>query len=138
MFSSLLRSSRPLSAPLRRAVSGSGAHDPNKMYGTTILVVKRGDEVCMIGDGQVSLGNTVIKGNALKVRRLPKAKGIVTGFAGSTADAFTLLERLEAKVEEFDGQGITRPCVELAKAWRSDKYLRRLEAVLLVADKDSV
>ena len=95
----------------------------------------------MIGDGQVSLGSVVVKPNAKKVRVMREKEGapqIVTGFAGSTADAFTLLERLEAKVEEFEGQGITRPCVELAKAWRTDKYLRRLEAVLLVADKKNM
>jgi len=118
-----------LAAPLARHFSAT-------MHGTTILCVKRDNKVCMIGDGQVSLGNTVIKPNATKVRRIKD--NIVTGFAGSTADAFTLLERLEAKLDEFPGQGITRPCVELAKAWRSDKYLRRLEAVLLVADENEV
>jgi len=84
----------------------------------------------------VSLGSVVVKPNAKKVRRIGSDDGprIVAGFAGSTADAFTLLERLEGKIEAFEGQGITRPCVELAKAWRTDKYLRRLEAVLLVAD----
>ena len=90
----------------------------------------------MIGDGQVSQGNIVVKPNALKVRRI--RPNIVTGFAGSTADAFTLLDRLEEKLTQYDGQGITRPCVELAKAWRSDKYLRRLEAVLLVADENNM
>ena len=81
----------------------------------------------MIGDGQVSLGSVVVKPNAKKVRRIGSDDGprIVAGFAGSTADAFTLLERLEGKIEAFEGQGITRPCVELAKAWRTDKYLRR-------------
>ena len=103
-----------------------------EMHGTTILCVKKDGKICMIGDGQVSLGSMVVKGNAKKVRRLRPT--VLTGFAGSTADAFTLLERLDAKVDEFPNQGITRPCVELAKAWRSDKYLRRLEAVLLVAD----
>jgi ATP-dependent HslUV protease subunit HslV len=102
------------------------------MHGTTILCVKKDGKICMIGDGQVSLGPMVVKGNAKKVRRLRPT--VLTGFAGSTADAFTLLERLDGKVDEFPNQGITRPCVELAKAWRSDKYLRRLEAVLLVAD----
>ncbi|GMI19730.1 hypothetical protein TrRE_jg2384 [Triparma retinervis] len=111
------------------------------MHGTTILCVKRNNKLCMIGDGQVSLGSVVVKPNAKKVRVMREKDGepqIVTGFAGSTADAFTLLERLESKVEEYEGQGITRPCVELAKAWRTDKYLRRLEAVLLVADKKSM
>ena len=93
----------------------------------------------MIGDGQVSMGNMVIKPNAKKIRKIEAKKAndneIITGFAGSTADAFTLLERLEQKLDEYPGQ-LTRACVELAKAWRTDKYLRRLEASLLVADKD--
>ncbi|RLN93654.1 hypothetical protein BBJ28_00016158 [Nothophytophthora sp. Chile5] len=86
---------------------------------------------CLIGDGQVSLGSTVVKPNAKKVRRINEH--IVAGFAGSTADAFTLMERLEAKLDEYPGQ-LTRSCVELAKAWRTDKYLRRLEAILIVSD----
>ncbi|GMF29030.1 unnamed protein product [Phytophthora lilii] len=86
---------------------------------------------CLIGDGQVSLGSTVVKPNAKKVRRI--GEHIVAGFAGSTADAFTLMERLEAKLDEYPGQ-LTRSCVELAKAWRTDKYLRRLEAILIVSD----
>ncbi|GMF21976.1 unnamed protein product [Phytophthora fragariaefolia] len=86
---------------------------------------------CLIGDGQVSLGHTVVKPNAKKVRRI--GEHIVAGFAGSTADAFTLMERLEAKLDEYPGQ-LTRSCVELAKAWRTDKYLRRLEAILIVSD----
>jgi len=105
-----------------------------EMHGTTILCVRRGGKVCMIGDGQVSMGNIVVKGNAKKVRRI--GDDILVGFAGSTADAFTLLERLEAKLEEHPGQ-LTRACVDLAKAWRTDKYLRRLEAILLVADKNA-
>merc|ERR1719421_1279934 len=91
----------------------------------------------MIGDGQVSMGQVVAKGNAKKVRRITNDKGgddILVGFAGSTADAFTLLERLEQKLDEHPGQ-LTRACVDLAKAWRTDKYLRRLEAILLVADR---
>ncbi|KAI9986460.1 hypothetical protein PInf_025403 [Phytophthora infestans] len=86
---------------------------------------------CLIGDGQVSLGHTVVKPNAKKVRRI--GEHIVAGFAGSTADAFTLMERLEAKLDEYPGQ-LTRSCVELAKDWRTDKYLRRLEAILIVSD----
>jgi len=105
-----------------------------EMHGTTILCVRRGGKVCMIGDGQVSMGNIVVKGNAKKVRRI--GDDILVGFAGSTADAFTLLERLEAKLEEHPDQ-LTRACVDLAKAWRTDKYLRRLEAILLVADKNA-
>ncbi|SFD76560.1 HslV component of HslUV peptidase. Threonine peptidase. MEROPS family T01B [Thiohalospira halophila DSM 15071] len=100
--------------------------------GTTILCVRRDDAVAMVGDGQVSLGNTVMKGNARKVRRLYRDK-VVAGFAGSTADAFTLFERFEGKLEEFGGQ-LTRAAVELAKEWRTERALRRLEALLIVAD----
>lgn len=103
-------------------------------HGTTILAVKRGDEVVVAGDGQVSLGQTVIKGSARKVRRLkPGGHEVVAGFAGSTADAFTLLERLEAKLEATPGQ-LARASVELAKDWRTDKYLQKLEAMLIVTD----
>jgi len=102
-------------------------------HGTTIVAVKKGDKVAVAGDGQVSLGNTVIKANAKKVRRLGGG-AIIAGFAGSTADAFTLLERLEGKLERHPGQ-LMRACVELAKDWRTDRYLRRLEAMMLVADK---
>ena len=101
---------------------------------TTILMVRKGDEVVIGGDGQVSLGPTVIKGNAKKVRRLGKGE-VIAGFAGATADAFTLFERLEAKLEQYPGQ-LTRAAVELAKDWRTDRYLRRLEAMMIVADKD--
>lgn len=103
-------------------------------HGTTIIGVRKGDEVVIAGDGQVSLGQTVIKGSARKVRRLrPGGWEIVAGFAGSTADAFTLLERLEAKLESTPGQ-LQRACVELAKDWRTDKYLQKLEAFLIVTD----
>ena len=103
-------------------------------HGTTILAVRRGGQVVVAGDGQVSLGNTVIKGTARKVRRLsPGGHDVVCGFAGSTADAFTLLERLEKKLESAPGQ-VARACVELAKDWRTDKYLRNLEAMLIVTD----
>ncbi|WP_417515942.1 ATP-dependent protease subunit HslV [Minwuia sp.] len=108
-------------------------HDnPNTWYGTTILTVRKGGKVVVAGDGQVSLGQTVIKSNARKVRRLGKGD-IIAGFAGSTADAFTLFERLEAKLEQHPGQ-LTRAAVELAKDWRTDRYLRRLEAMMIVAD----
>lgn len=103
-------------------------------HGTTILCVRKQDQVVMAGDGQVSLGQTVIKGNARKVRRIGGGN-ILVGFAGATADAFTLLERLEGKLEKHPGQ-LTRACVELAKDWRTDRYLRRLEAMMAVADKD--
>jgi ATP-dependent HslUV protease subunit HslV len=103
------------------------------MHGTTIVTVRKGGKVVIAGDGQVSLGQTVMKGNARKVRRIGKGD-VVAGFAGATADAFTLLERLEAKLEQYPGQ-LMRASVELAKDWRTDRYLRRLEAMMLVADK---
>ena len=113
--------------------------DPTGWHGTTILCVRRDGHVAMAGDGQVSLGQTIIKGNARKVRRIgaggPGGGNVLAGFAGATADAFTLLERLEAKLERFPGQ-LERACVELAKDWRTDRYLRRLEAMMAVADKD--
>ncbi len=102
-------------------------------HGTTILAVRKNGRVVLAGDGQVSLGNTVIKASARKVRRLAEGK-VLAGFAGATADAFTLLERLEAKLEMHPGQ-LVRACVELAKDWRTDRYLRRLEAMMIVADK---
>jgi len=103
-------------------------------HGTTILAVRRGGSVVVAGDGQVSLGQTVIKGSARKVRRLsPGGHDVVAGFAGSTADAFTLLERLETKLEATPGQ-LARASVELAKDWRTDKYLQKLEAMLIVTD----
>ena len=104
-------------------------------HGTTILSVRKGGKVVIAGDGQVTLGQTVIKANARKVRRLGKGD-IVAGFAGATADAFTLFERLEAKLEQHPGQ-LTRAAVELAKDWRTDRALRRLEALLAVANKDA-
>jgi len=103
-------------------------------HGTTIVGVRRGGRVVVAGDGQVSLGQTVIKGTARKVRRLsPGGSDVVAGFAGSTADAFALLERLETKLEATPGQ-LARACVELAKDWRTDKYLQKLEAMLIVTD----
>lgn len=103
-------------------------------HGTTIVAVRKGGRVAVVGDGQVSVGQTVMKGTARKVRRLnPGGAEVVAGFAGSTADAFTLLERLEAKLEGRPGQ-LQRACVDLAKDWRTDKYLRNLEAMLIVTD----
>ena len=103
-------------------------------HGTTIVAVRKGGRVAVVGDGQVSVGPTVMKGTARKVRRLtPGGKDVVVGFAGSTADAFTLLERLETKLEALPGQ-LARACVDLAKDWRTDKYLRNLEAMLIVTD----
>ncbi len=113
----------------------TAAADPIGWRGTTILCVRRDGHVAMAGDGQVSLGQTVVKGNARKVRRNGAGGAVLSGFAGATADAFTLLERLEAKLERFPGQ-LERACVELAKDWRTDRYLRRLEAMMAVADKD--
>ncbi len=110
--------------------------DPDTLlfHGTTILSVRRGGEVVVAGDGQVTFGNTVLKGGARKVRRLADGK-VVVGFAGATADAFALFERLEGKLEQHPGQ-LTRACVEMAKDWRTDRYLRRLEAMMAVADRD--
>ena len=96
--------------------------------------IRKGKDVVVAGDGQVSIGNTVIKKTAKKVRRIEK-RSVIAGFAGSTADAFTLFERLEAKLDQYKGQ-LKRACVELAKDWRTDRYLRRLEAMMIVADKD--
>jgi ATP-dependent HslUV protease subunit HslV len=109
--------------------------DPTGWHGTTILCVRRDRHVAMAGDGQVSMGQTIVKGNARKVRRIGSGGAVLAGFAGATADAFTLLERLESKLERFPNQ-LERACVELAKDWRTDRYLRRLEAMMAVADKD--
>ncbi|MFN4287884.1 MAG: ATP-dependent protease subunit HslV [Brevundimonas sp.] len=105
-------------------------------HGTTIIAVRRGTRTVIAGDGQVSLGPTVVKGAARKVRRLADGR-VLAGFAGATADAFTLIERLEAKLEQYPEQ-LARACVDLAKDWRTDRYLRRLEAMLLVADRSSI
>lgn len=114
-------------------------HDPAVQSaawrGTTIVTVRKGGKVVIAGDGQVTLGATVIKGNARKVRRFSKGN-VIAGFAGATADAFALFERLEAKLEQHPEQ-LTRACVELAKDWRTDRYLRRLEAMMIVADKQT-
>jgi ATP-dependent HslUV protease subunit HslV len=104
------------------------------MHGTTVLSVRKGGKVVVAGDGQVSIGQTIVKANARKVRRLAEGK-VVAGFAGATADAFTLFERLEGKLEQHTGQ-LTRACVELAKDWRTDRYLRRLEAMMAVVDSE--
>ena len=106
-------------------------------HGTTILGVKKGGRTVIAGDGQVSLGNTVIKPNARKVRRVGEENKVIGGFAGATADAFTLFERLERKLEQHNGQ-LLRAAVELAKDWRTDKYLRNLEAMMIVADADTM
>ncbi len=112
---------------------------PTVWHGTTILSVRKNGKVVVAGDGQVTLGHTVVKSNARKVRRIgtsaPGGTPVIGGFAGATADAFTLFERLEGKLEQHPGQ-LTRACVELAKDWRTDRYLRRLEAMMAVVDKD--
>ena len=105
-------------------------------HGTTILAVRKDGSTVIAGDGQVSMGQTIVKGNARKVRRLAGGK-VLAGFAGATADAFTLIERLEAKLEQYPEQ-LARACVDLAKDWRTDRYLRRLEAMLLVADRAQI
>ncbi len=104
-------------------------------HATTILTIRKDGHVVIAGDGQVSLGATIIKANARKVRRIGKGD-VIGGFAGATADAFTLFERLEAKLEQYPGQ-LMRACVELAKDWRTDRYLRRLEAMMIVADRET-
>ena len=108
--------------------------DNSNWHGTTIVLVRKGKDVVVAGDGQVSLGNTVIKSTAKKVRKIEK-RNVIAGFAGSTADALTLFERLEAKLEKHAGN-LTRAAVELAKDWRTDKYLRRLEALMAIGDKE--
>jgi ATP-dependent HslUV protease subunit HslV len=111
----------------------SGPDSSGLWHATTIILVKKDGRTVIGGDGQVSIGQTIVKGNARKVRRLAKGE-VIGGFAGATADAFTLFERLEAKLEQYPGQ-LLRACVELAKDWRTDRYLRRLEAMMLVADR---
>jgi len=111
------------------------AHGLTPWHGTTIIGVKRDGKTVVAGDGQVSMGNTVMKPNARKVRRIGEGGKVVAGFAGATADAFTLFDRLERKLEQYRGQ-LMRSAVELAKDWRTDKYLRNLEALMIVADKD--
>lgn len=113
----------------------SQTNDIPTWHGTTILAVRKDGQTVIAGDGQVSLGQTVIKSNARKVRRIGEGGRVLAGFAGATADAFTLFERLEAKLEKHPGQ-LTRACVELAKDWRTDRYLRRLEAMMAVADRE--
>lgn len=110
------------------------SHNKDTIYGTTILSVRKNGKVVIAGDGQVSLGSTVLKSTAKKIKKLADGS-IIAGFAGATADAFTLFERLESKLEEYPKQ-LMRACVELAKDWRMDKYLRRLEAMMIVVDKD--
>lgn len=118
-------------------IDSGASHGLQQWHGTTIIGVKRSGKTVIAGDGQVSMGNTVMKPNARKVRRLGEGDSVIAGFAGATADAFTLFERLERKLEQHRGQ-LMRAAVELAKDWRTDKYLRNLEALMIVADKDTL
>jgi ATP-dependent HslUV protease subunit HslV len=121
-----------------RNMEHSGAsHGLIQWHGTTIIGVKKSGKTVIAGDGQVSMGNTVMKPNARKVRRIGEGGNVIAGFAGATADAFTLFERLERKLEQHRGQ-LMRAAVELAKDWRTDKYLRNLEALMIVADKETL
>jgi ATP-dependent HslUV protease subunit HslV len=113
------------------------SHGLTQWHGTTIIGVRKDGKTVIAGDGQVSMGNTVMKPNARKVRRIGEGDKVVAGFAGATADAFTLFERLERKLEEYRGQ-LMRSAVELAKDWRTDKYLRNLEALMIVADAETM
>ena len=122
---------------LRPMTKDNASHGLIQWHGTTIIGVKRGGKTVVAGDGQVSMGNTVMKPNARKVRRIGEGGKVVAGFAGATADAFTLFERLEKKLEQYSGQ-LLRAAVELAKDWRTDKYLRNLEALMIVADEESL
>jgi ATP-dependent HslUV protease subunit HslV len=115
----------------------SDSRDAIRWHGTTVIGVSRNGKTVIAGDGQVSMGNTVMKPNARKVRRIGQEGKVIAGFAGATADAFTLFERLEKKLEQYSGQ-LLRAAVELAKDWRTDKYLRNLEALMIVADKDTM
>ena len=128
----MIARSEPNRPPLRRIALYIGPMSDNKWRSTTILSVRKGGKVVVAGDGQVTAGQTVMKANARKVRRLAKGD-VIIGFAGATADAFALSERLEAKIEQHPGN-LTRACVELAKDWRTDRYLRRLEAMMAVVD----
>ncbi|GGN52818.1 ATP-dependent protease subunit HslV [Novosphingobium indicum] len=119
-------------------MTNSGAsHGLIEWHGTTIIGVRKGGKTVIAGDGQVSMGNTVMKPNARKVRRIGEGEKVIAGFAGATADAFTLFERLERKLEQYRGQ-LMRAAVELAKDWRTDKYLRNLEALMIVADAETL
>jgi ATP-dependent HslUV protease subunit HslV len=122
--------------PPRQVENAMARSDQTRIHGTTVLAVRRGERIAIGADGQVSFGQTVVKNDARKIRRLAGGQAIA-GFAGGTADAFTLLERLEAKLEQHRGQ-LARAAVELAKDWRTDRYLRRLEAMMIVADRETL
>jgi ATP-dependent HslUV protease subunit HslV len=127
---------RELNGNVKSRLRRRGEHMETTMHATTIIGVRKNGDVVMAGDGQVTLGNTVMKGNARKVRRIYEGK-VLVGFAGATADAFTLMEKFEAKLNSTNGD-VKRASVELAKMWRTDKILRNLEAMMLVADKDNL
>jgi ATP-dependent HslUV protease, peptidase subunit HslV len=131
----IMRRAVSAAAPAFRPTSLAPLSSSISYRGTTILAVRKGDSVCVVGDGQVTMGGFVVKNNARKVRRMGPEDRVVAGFAGATADALALFERLEAKLEEHPDQ-LLRACVSMAKDWRMDKYLRRLDAMLLVCDKD--
>jgi len=118
-------------------IQPNASHGTGQWHGTTIIGVKKNGKTVIAGDGQVTMGNTVMKPNAKKVRRIGEAGKVIAGFAGATADAFTLFERLERKLEQHRGQ-LLRAAVELAKDWRTDKYLRNLEALMIVADAETM
>ena len=128
--------SRLIESPERATCAPMSEPNFPDWHGTTILAVRKGGSTVIAGDGQVSMGATIVKGNARKVRKLAEGK-VLAGFAGATADAFTLIERLEVKLEQYPDQ-LARACVDLAKDWRTDRYLRRLEAMLIVADKTAI
>jgi ATP-dependent HslUV protease, peptidase subunit HslV len=132
----MLEGARP-SAHIRQMTDSKASHGLTQWHGTTIIGVRKGGKTVIAGDGQVSMGNTVMKPNAKKVRRIGQGGKVIAGFAGATADAFTLFERLEKKLEQFNGQ-LLRAAVELAKDWRTDKYLRNLEALMIVADAETL
>src|SRR6187200_540504 len=136
MISSFCRNGERDVAPAQPMTTSAGMSDKMTWHGTTILSVRKNGKVIIIGDGQVTAGQTVMKPNAKKVRRLGDGS-VIAGFAGATADAFTLFERLEKKLESHRGQ-LLRAAVELAKDWRTDKYLRNLEAMMIVADKETM
>ncbi|SCM25435.1 ATP-dependent protease subunit ClpQ, putative [Plasmodium chabaudi chabaudi] len=134
-LSNIVKPRKQITTAIQRSYFSDSGKIVIPRHGTTILCVRKNNEVCLIGDGMVSQGTMIVKGNAKKIRRLKD--NILMGFAGATADCFTLLDKFETKIDEYPNQ-LLRSCVELAKLWRTDRYLRHLEAVLIVADKDTL
>ncbi|CAD2105301.1 ATP-dependent protease subunit ClpQ, putative [Plasmodium vinckei vinckei] len=134
-LSNIVKPRKQITTAIQRSYFSDNGKIVIPRHGTTILCVRKNNEVCLIGDGMVSQGTMIVKGNAKKIRRLKD--NILMGFAGATADCFTLLDKFETKIDEYPNQ-LLRSCVELAKLWRTDRYLRHLEAVLIVADKDTL